>query len=175
MEQEYFKPIKDYETYAISNYGNVKDLRTGKLLPMFPNELCGGYLQVNIRNPEKNYTQARVHRLVGLNLINNPNNLEEIDHIDRDVKNNNINNLRWVSRSDNQINKLYTPHSKNPYRNIYYDAPNSSKKSYSCWTIQIKNSKLSYKKRFRTDKYTLEYVKNIRDELFKNNNIPIND
>jgi len=91
MEQEYFKPIKDYETYAISNYGNVKDLRTGKLLPMFPNELCGGYLQVNIRNPEKNYTQARVHRLVGLNLINNPNNLEEIDHIDRDVKNNNIN------------------------------------------------------------------------------------
>jgi len=174
MEQEYFKPIKGYETYGISNYGNVKDIRSGKLVPMYPNESNGGYLQVSLKNPN-GYKSQRVHRLVGLNLIDNPDNLEEIDHIDRNVKNNYINNLKWASRSDNQINKLYTPHAQNPYKCITYYDPKTIKNPYSCWCIQIRNNKLHYKKRFRTDKYTLEYVKNIRDELFKNNNIPIND
>jgi hypothetical protein len=174
MEQEYFKPIKNFETYGISNLGNVKDFRTGEMKKQYVNVSAGGYLQVEIRNPEGSLNK-RVHRLVGENLIDNPDSLEEIDHIDRNRTNNTIDNLRWVSRSDNQINKLYTPHNNNPYRCIYYDAPNTERHSYSCWTIQIKNKKLKYKKRFKTDIYTLDDVKKIRDDLFKEYDIPIND
>ena len=136
MEQEYFKPIKNFETYGISNLGNVKDYRNGKLLNQYPNEKTGGYLQVQIKNPEGAITK-NVHRLVGENFLDNFDNFEEIDHIDRNRINNRIDNLRWVSRSDNQ--------------------------------------KINYKKRFRTDKYSLDDVKKIRDEIFRENNIPIND
>ena len=120
MEQEYFKPIKNFETYGISNLGNVKDFRTGEIKRQYVNEKAGGYLQVQIKNPSGSFSK-RVHRLVGENLIDNPNNLEEIDHIDRNRINNRIDNLRWVSRSDNQINKLYDSHNNNPYKCIHYD------------------------------------------------------
>lgn len=174
MEQEYFKPIKNFETYGISNLGNVKDYRSGKLLTQYPNEKAGGYLQVQIKNPEGAITK-RVHRLVGENFIDNFDNFEEIDHIDRNRINNRIDNLRWVSRSDNQINKLYKPHNNNPYKCIHYYAPNTKKNPYSCWSIQIRNQIIHYKKRFRTDKYSLDYVKKIRDKIFRENNLPIND
>lgn len=35
-----------------------------------------------------------VHRLVAKAFIPNPNDLPEVDHIDRNTQNNNINNLR---------------------------------------------------------------------------------
>ena len=174
MEQEHFKPIKDFETYGISQYGNVKDFRSGKLIPQFVNEKCGGYLQVAIRN-ENGYKTDRVHRLVGENLINNPNNLEELDHIDRDRLNNKVDNLRWVTKSDNQLNRLGKSHDNNPYRCIHYEDLKTPKNPYSSWCIQIRNQRIKYKKRFRTDKYSLEEVKKIRDDIFRENEIPIND
>lgn len=46
--------------------------------------------------------QIYSHRLIAETLIPNPNNLPEIDHIDYDKTNNNISNLRWVDRKENQ-------------------------------------------------------------------------
>lgn len=174
MTDEYFIPIKNYETYGISNYGNAKDFRSGKIMTSYVNVSIGGYLQVQLKNPE-GFKTHRIHRLVAENFLNNTENLEEVDHIDRNRINNKLDNLRWSSRSDNQINKLYKPHENNPYRCIHYDSPNTAKNPYSCWTIQIKNKKLNFKKRFRTDKYTLEEVKKFRDEIFNEYDIPIND
>ena len=47
-----------------------------------------------------------IHRLIGLNFIENPNNLACIDHIDRNRLNNSIENLRWASYRDNNINRI---------------------------------------------------------------------
>lgn len=58
-----------------------------------------GYLQVSI-NGKKYY----VHRLVAYAFIKNPCGYKEVDHIDRDPHNNNVTNLRWVSRSGNNRN-----------------------------------------------------------------------
>ena len=45
------------------------------------------------------------HRLICEQFIPNPDNLPEIDHIDKDRGNYHLKNLRWVSRSENQKNK----------------------------------------------------------------------
>ena len=47
----------------------------------------------------------RIHRLLALNFIDNPNNYPFVDHIDRDRQNNNLENLRWASISINCRNK----------------------------------------------------------------------
>ena len=63
-----------------------------------------GYLQLNL-----NTTSGRVnrlkHRLIAQQFIPNPDNLSEVDHIDRNKLNNSLSNLRWVSRSDNLRNR----------------------------------------------------------------------
>ena len=53
-----------------------------------------------------------IHRLVALHFVDNPNNYTEVDHLDRDKENNNAENLRWCTRSDNNSNKNHYKHSK---------------------------------------------------------------
>lgn len=60
-----------------------------------------GYKYVYIK--KKKYS---VHRLVALEFISNPNNLPEVDHIDGDPYNNNVENLRWVTRQENEMNPI---------------------------------------------------------------------
>ena len=59
-----------------------------------------GYPCVNL-----NGKQYLKHRLIALQFIDNPNNLPDIDHINRDRTDYHIENMRWCSRSTNIKNK----------------------------------------------------------------------
>lgn len=51
------------------------------------------------------YSNYRVHRLVAEAFIPNPNNYNEVDHIDRNSHNNMVDNLRWVTHKENCCNR----------------------------------------------------------------------
>ena len=57
-----------------------------------------------------NSRQYKKHRIIGLQFIPNPNNLPEIDHINHNKLDNRIENLSWVSKSENQRNKTSWRH-----------------------------------------------------------------
>ena len=61
------------------------------------------YMSVNISIKDENVKQISyyTHRLIAETLISNPNNYEEIDHIDRNKLNNHIINLEWCNRLHN--------------------------------------------------------------------------
>lgn len=59
-----------------------------------------GYLMVSFKH--KSYL---VHRLVAEAFIPNPENKEFVDHINRDRLDNRVENLRWVTRSENNNNQ----------------------------------------------------------------------
>lgn len=47
-----------------------------------------------------------MHRLVASAFIPNPNNYPEIDHKDGNPSNNIVDNLRWVTRQQNELNPI---------------------------------------------------------------------
>ena len=48
-----------------------------------------------------------VHRLIALTFIPNPENKPQVDHINRDPKDNRVTNLRWVTAKENCANRSY--------------------------------------------------------------------
>ena len=47
----------------------------------------------------------RKHRLIALQFVPNPDHLPYVDHINRNKHDNHIENLRWVTARENQLNK----------------------------------------------------------------------
>ena len=73
-------------------------------MKQYPNVNAGNYLQVGLNN-ETGFHSQRVHRLVAETFIKNDNLLLEVDHIDRERHNNNVDNLRWVTKSEQNENR----------------------------------------------------------------------
>ena len=95
--------IQDYPNYLIYSDGKIwsKYLK-GRFLK--PSVNSCGYLHLRLCKDGKPKNMT-IHRLIALHYIPNPENKEMVDHIDRDRQNNNINNLRWVTHGENQLNK----------------------------------------------------------------------
>lgn len=110
MNKEIWKDIEGYEgLYQVSNLGRVKSFpRNGTIKEeriLKPNKV-GGYLQVALQN-HKNRKYKKVHRLVAETFIPNLENKREVNHIDGDKTNNCVENLEWVTTSENQLHSNY--------------------------------------------------------------------
>ena len=98
--------VEGYENYMIYKDGRVwsKPKPSGGNKFLKPNPDGCGYLHVRLHKDGKR-KMMKIHRLIALHYIPNPENKPEIDHIDNNRQNNDISNLRWVSHGENQINK----------------------------------------------------------------------
>lgn len=96
--------LYDFSTrYAISNYGEVKNINTGKILKLKLDKR--GYYVVKLRfKGKRKLHNFSVHRLVATAFIPNFDNLPMINHIDGNRTNNCVDNLEWC---DAQYNTKY--------------------------------------------------------------------
>lgn len=113
---EIWKDIPGFETrYQVSNMGRVKSksyirsngfglYRTREQILNPFKEKCG-YLKV-VLNKNGKKSRVKIHRLVAITFIPNPNNKSEIDHINTNVEDNRVDNLRWVTSSENKLNPI---------------------------------------------------------------------
>lgn len=108
MSEEVWKTIPEFPNYKASNLGRVKSIdrldtigrpRKGKILsPSFDQKK---YHQVVVYKDGKPYTR-KVHRLIALAFIPNPENKPEVNHKNLDSLDNSVGNLEWCTASENQ-------------------------------------------------------------------------
>jgi len=149
-----FVSIPDFPDYFINRKGDVLSKKWNKEIILEP-AISNGYLMVCFRKDKKSYNK-RVHRLIAEIFIPNPNNYLCVDHINRDRKDNRLENLRWVTHAMNSQNQSITNISG--YRNICY--------CKNKWIVLIKrNKKVVCDRKFKTIEEAVSYRNKVLIEL----------
>lgn len=110
---ETFKKIEEFNNYSISNLGNVRNDKTGRILKQYIKP--SGYKQVQLGAKT---TPQYVHRLVGKAFIPNNENKPQINHKNGDKGDNRVENLEWVTASENDYAYGYTSRVENRKKKI---------------------------------------------------------
>ena len=97
---ETLKVDNEYEITTNTEPHIIRRKLTGHIVSVWDNG--NGYKRINLNNKKYRY-----HRVLAIQFIPNPNPdlLTEVDHINHIRSDNRIENLRWISTSDNQRNK----------------------------------------------------------------------
>jgi hypothetical protein len=95
---EEWRKIEGYENYEISSLGNVR--RGNKILSPWRSQATGHYYYVKLKRDS-----ISLSRLVALTFIPVIDGKMEIDHINRDVSDNRVENLRWVDNYEQALNR----------------------------------------------------------------------
>lgn len=159
--------IPEYPNYQITKDGRVWTKNNNRFLKPIINKSVGyHYCRLN-KNGKTKFKY--IHRLLAEIFIPNPQNHPEVDHIDRNRTNNNLENLQWVSRNQNQINRK--TRNKSGYRHIYIYPQNP------IYTLKIvRNKKLIFIENFNIYKYTIQDIVKYRNEIvYPQFNIEIDD
>lgn len=103
--QEEWKPLQEWEfsQYEVSSYGQIRNLSTSYILRGSIHS--DGYRKFCLTSDTGQRKFLYCHRLVALAFLSNPDNKDTVDHIDRNKQNNRVDNLRWLSHKEQNLNR----------------------------------------------------------------------
>jgi hypothetical protein len=90
--------------YSISNIGQVKQVKYNRILKV---NYCAPYPTVCLCKENKKRSRS-VHRLLAVAFLPNPHNKPEINHKNGNKRDFSLDNLEWVTRSENCLHAYTT-------------------------------------------------------------------
>lgn len=130
-------PMKEIDTYEISNEGRIRNKKTHRVIKTAVNKK--GYEQVCLRKNKQQVTRS-VHILVADSFYDGEHEDYDVNHIDGNKTNNHIGNLEFCTRQENMIHAfqtgLKTPSRQKKVRvletGIVYDSIRECARSIGC-------------------------------------------
>lgn len=107
LDGEVWKQIPDIDNYFISSYGRVWSCKQSKIMKLqtCPYKCNSQYLHIRIKviqNGVKKYVWKKIHRLVAIAFVPNPENKREVHHKDCNIYNNHPSNLQWLDAKEHK-------------------------------------------------------------------------
>ena len=167
---EIWKDIEGYEgLYQISNIGNIKRLSRSTWNPhnksystlkeiILKPGFDGKYLNICLCNPNKK--TYLIHRLVATHFIPNPENKPEVNHINGIKTDNNIINLEWSTKSENELH-AFKNNLKTCFNNNKYNASKLTQKDVDEIIILFKSKSLNTLELSKKYNVTRQSISNI--------------
>lgn len=112
MRKEVWKDIDGFDNYQVSTNGQIKNKRTQKIINGSLDKY--GYLRTRIKGNDGKSHDKYMHRVVAETFIENPEGKPTVDHISRNRTDNSIENLRWATMKEQNLNKGKANREKHP-------------------------------------------------------------
>jgi hypothetical protein len=146
ISTEVWKEILEFPRYEVSSFGNIRNKVTGKLMST-RRQGKQSYSLVKLSSVGK-LKDIYVHQLVASAFLSKVSDKEKVSHIDKNLKNNHISNLRYVNASEYKMGTELRSDNTSGIKGVSYH------KGQNKWQAHIR---LNYKL------HHLGYFKNIED------------
>lgn len=135
---EIWKDIEQYPGYQVSNRGQIKSFKQSKEGRILKPKISGGYLGIDFRKDGKTY-YGLVHRIV-LSTFSPVEGWEmlTVNHIDGNPSNNKLENLEWMTQSENSKYSREVLKTGNAVRQVHVIELNGVEKIYNSVTEAAK-------------------------------------
>lgn len=131
MAVENWGILSSFPNYEVSTVGRVRNAQTKRVRKPWRED--SGHLTVTLQNPGEKMKRVKIHRLMALTFLDNPDNLPFVRHLNDVPDDNRIENLAWGTNSDNQMDSIrngthFGSAKTHCIRNHPYDETNTGRK-----------------------------------------------
>jgi hypothetical protein len=134
MKKEIWKKHPDMSKYEFSNFGNFRNIETGKDLKK---SLYKGYVRTMLYNDKLGVRKGvKLHRIVAMLFLDPVEGKFDVNHKDGNKSNNHYTNLEWVTNQENIQHSIETGlRKRSPAQKLSEDNVREIRKLYDTTNI----------------------------------------